>query len=261
MTFNKDNAFALTVTLIIHAIIILLLIIFGMKSIKPEGEEGLFVNFGNIEESTGQFEPQTIEETQQPASTPEVEEVKTVKAEELITQDIEKSVALAEQKKQKELEQKKVEAERIRKEQERKAAEIRKQTASVFSKSAGSNATSQGTGTTGTGNQGSLNGSPESSNTQGGGQGYGNFSLSGRSISGSLPRPSYTIQEEGIVVVQIVVNPRGSVISAGISLQGTNTDNPTLRTAALNAAKQARFNAIDGNQNQSGTITYQYRLR
>lgn len=260
MTFNKDNAYALTVTIIIHAIIILLLIFFGMKSIKPEGEEGLFVNFGNIEESTGEFEPQALEETQQPSS-PEVEEVKTVKAEELISQDIENSVAIAEQKKQKELELRKLEAERIKKEQERKAAEIRKQTASVFSKTSGSSASSQGTATSGTGNQGSLNGSPESTNTKGSGQGYGNFSLSGRSISGSLPRPSYTIQEEGIVVVQIVVNPKGYVISAGISLQGTNTDNQTLRTAALNAAKQARFNAIDGNQNQSGTITYQYRLR
>lgn len=259
MTFNKDNTIALTGTILIHLIILFLLMFFGLERTKPVGEEGLFVNFGNIEEASGTFEP-AGEEAVETESTPPVVPVKAEKPEELISQDMEKSISLADQKKKKELETKRIEENRIRREQELKAAEIRKKTASVFSKTPGQTL-SQGTSSSGSGNQGSIVGDISSINTKGGGQGYGNFSLSGRSINGSLPLPVYSIQEEGIVVVQIIVNPKGNVVSASISLQGTNTDNSALRSAALNAAKQAKFNTIQGNQNQSGTITYQYRLR
>jgi len=259
MTYTKDKAIALTGTIIVHLAILFLLLFFGLESTKPVEEEGLLVNFGNVDEAAGMFEPAGIEASAD-ESAPAVEPTQVEETEEIISQDIEKSVSLAEQKKEKELEQKRIAEERIRLEQERKAAEIRKQTASVFAKSSGKSG-SQGTSATGTGNHGSPEGSTLSSNTKGGGYGMGNFSLGGRSTYGALPLPSYTIQEEGIVVVQIIVNPKGSVISTAISLQGTNTDNSTLRSAALSAARQARFNAIQGNQNQSGTITYQYRLK
>jgi len=41
----------------------------------------------------------------------------------------------------------------------------------------------------------------------------------------------------------------------------TNTVNPALRKAAEDAAKKARFNAVDGVNNQTGTITYYFNLR
>ena len=78
---------------------------------------------------------------------------------------------------------------------------------------------------------------------------------------GALPRPGYSIEAEGVVVVRITVNTQGKVIAASVDLSGTDTDNMELRNAAINAAKQATFNAIEGNQNQSGTITYRFRLR
>jgi magnesium transporter len=87
------------------------------------------------------------------------------------------------------------------------------------------------------------------------------FSLDGRSVVGSLPRPSYSIETEGVVVVRITVNSAGTVISAGIDLLGTDTDNIELRNAALAAAKKAKFNSIDGTRNQTGTITYRFQLR
>lgn len=258
MTLSKDNTIALTGTIIVHLGLLVLLLFFGLESSKPAGEEGLLVNFGNVDEASGMFEPAGIE-AGLVGSAPAVESVQIEKTEELMNQNIEKSVTLAEQKK-KEVEQNRIDEQRLRLQQEHKASEIRKQTASVFAKSSGQ-AGSQGTSATGTGNQGSTEGSVLSTNTKGGGYGLGNFSLSGRSIDGALPLPSYSIQEEGIVVVQIVVNPKGNVISAAISLQGTNTDNGTLRSAALSAARLARFNTIQGNQNQGGTITYQYRLK
>ena len=89
----------------------------------------------------------------------------------------------------------------------------------------------------------------------------GTFDLNGRSISGEgLPIPVNTVQAEGRVVVTITVNPAGQVIATSINLR-TNTSNPALRKAAEDAAKRARFNNIDAIDNQTGTITYYFKLR
>lgn len=88
----------------------------------------------------------------------------------------------------------------------------------------------------------------------------GTFDLNGRSISGSgLPVPNITACDEGRVVVNITVSPAGEVIEVNINSR-TNTVNPDLRQAAKDAAMQARFNKIDGTDNQTGTITYYFKL-
>lgn len=68
------------------------------------------------------------------------------------------------------------------------------------------------------------------------------------------------LPEEGRVVVNITVNPAGVVIGTSINPQ-TNTVNSTLRKAAEDAAKKARFNTVEGPNNQTGTITYYFNLR
>ena len=75
-----------------------------------------------------------------------------------------------------------------------------------------------------------------------------------------MPRPVYNVQDEGRVVVTITVHPAGQVIATEINKQ-TNTVNPALRKAAEEAAKKARFNAVDGLNNQMGTITYYFNLK
>ena len=72
--------------------------------------------------------------------------------------------------------------------------------------------------------------------------------------------PINTVQDEGRVVVNITVNPAGKVIATSINRR-TNTVNPELRKAAEDAAKRAYFNQIDGIDNQSGTITYYFKLK
>ena len=62
------------------------------------------------------------------------------------------------------------------------------------------------------------------------------------------------------MVVTIVVDPSGRVISTSINKR-TNTVNAALRRAAEEAARRARFNTVDGVNNQSGTITYYFKLR
>ena len=119
---------------------------------------------------------------------------------------------------------------------------------------------SKGNASSGQGVQGSPQGNASSGATSGAG-GYGTFDLNGRSLGrGGLPLPVYNVQEEGRVVVTITVNPAGQVISTSINRR-TNTVNPALRRAAEEAARKARFNAVDGVDNQSGTITYYFKLK
>ncbi len=107
-------------------------------------------------------------------------------------------------------------------------------------------------------------GTPDGNATQGKSSGtgaFGNYDLGGRSVDGNgLQRPSYTVQEEGRVVVTITVNPSGEVIATSINKR-TNTMNAQLRAAAEDAARRTRFNSVDGPDNQTGTITYYFQLK
>ena len=91
--------------------------------------------------------------------------------------------------------------------------------------------------------------------------GYGTWDLGGRDMVGEMPRPSYNgIHDEGRVVITITVNPEGSVIDTRINNR-TNTTNVQLRNAAVEAARRTKFNAISGKNNQTGTITYYFKLK
>lgn len=142
---------------------------------------------------------------------------------------------------------------------EKAAAEAAaKRIAGAFGK--GTQMGNRGTGQTSSGLQGSPTGNAATGSSAGVG-GYGTFDLNGRSLGGSgLPKPVYNVQDEGRVVVTITVNPAGSVIQTSINKR-TNTSNPALQKAALDAARKARFNRIDGVNNQAGTITYYFKLK
>ena len=108
-------------------------------------------------------------------------------------------------------------------------------------------------------NQGSQLGNSNTGANKGAG-GYGSFNLSGRTIgSGGLPRPRYSGKEDGRIVINITVNPDGYVVSAEIG-RGTTIESIVMREWALIAAEQAKFNKIKGSNNQSGTISYTYKL-
>ena len=109
-------------------------------------------------------------------------------------------------------------------------------------------------------NQGNPFGNPNSSNLSGLGkchQGSG-WRLSGRSITGSLPKPVSSNNVTGTVVVTIEVDASGKVISAKAGAKGTNTYDTELWNAAVTAAKKTRFNGISGSTVQTGTITYNF---
>lgn len=264
-------------TLIVHLVILLILLFVFIHGTEVQEEGGVPVMLGNTELSQGDSDPYTLTEVDilnepQMESVPEQTSDVEASEQEMITQDVEETVAVTPQKKKDtakktEKEQpKKTVPEKTREqiEAEKKAAAEKaaaeaaaKKIAGAFGK--GTTMGSKGSGTTGKGIEGSPTGNGNVGKSTGVG-GVGSWDLNGRSLNGSLPVPVYNVQDEGRVVVTITVNPAGRVISTSINKR-TNTVNAALRRAAEEAARKATFNTISGVNNQTGTITYYFKLR
>ena len=294
---KKNKITGLVGTLVLHAIVLLLLFLISISKPKAQEEGGVPVMLGNMEMAQGNADPYTLtdvdvlDEPQMPAEASVPEPVPETPSEtEMITQEDEPSIAVPKKEtpkpktkteivkakkeivkvdkeiakaKEKSEAEKRAEAERLAAEkkaaEERAAAEAAaKRIAGAFGK--GTQMGSKGTSNSGQGIQGSPTGNSADGKTSGVG-GYGTFDLNGRSLGpGGLPRPVYNVQEEGRVVVTITVNPAGQVIQTSINKR-TNTANAALRKAAEDAARKARFNVVDGVNNQTGTITYYFKLK
>ncbi|MBQ8239663.1 MAG: energy transducer TonB [Bacteroides sp.] len=290
---KKNKVTGLVGTLVLHAVLLVLLFLIAISKPKAQEEGGVPVMLGNMEMAQGNADPYTLtdvdilDEPQLPTEVSAPEPVPTPPVEsEMITQEDEPTVAVPKKEtpkptpkkeavkketpkkepvkpKEKTEAEKRAEAERLAAEkkaaEEKAAAEAAaKRIAGAFGK--GTQMGSKGNADSGNGIQGSPTGNAAEGQTTGVG-GYGTFDLNGRSLGpGGLPRPVYNVQEEGRVVVTITVNPAGQVIQTSINKR-TNTVNAALRKAAEDAARKARFNAVGGVNNQTGTITYYFKLK
>lgn len=272
---KKGKYVGMVGALLVHVAIIALLIFVGFVMPRPSEEDGIPVMLGEVPDALGDADPSLVKVDVMPEEVaPDVQEPTE---QDIITQEDEETIVLkpkTEPKKKKEVKKPEIKkpeksaaekAEEARKlaeakaEKERREAEeaARKRVSGAFGKGAqmGNKGNTEGQGI-----QGSPTGNAPTGATSGTG-GYGTFNLGGRSIGeGGLPRPVYNVQDEGRVVVSITVNPAGQVIATSINRQ-TNTVNPSLRKAAEDAAKKARFNAVSGLNNQTGTITYYFNLK
>ena len=276
--YRKDKLVGLLGTLIVHGIVFLLLWLLFIRASEPQAESGVPVLLGTelLAQGDGdKFEMTEVDVQPIPQEfSAQPENNFSPTGEEILSQDMEETIAV-EPKKEKKKEEKvtpanpaelpspeqpkeNTEAE-LRAEAERAAAEAAARSiAGAFGK--GYSMENRGEAETGKGIQGSTEGNSETGKPTGVG-GYGSFDLNGRTLGeGGLPRPEYNVQDEGRVVVTIIVNPTGQVVSADIHRR-TNTVNATLRKAALDAARKARFNAVNSVNNQSGTITYYFKLK
>ena len=105
-------------------------------------------------------------------------------------------------------------------------------------------------------------GQPDGNTKEGKTAGSANAHLKGRNVVGTLPRPTYNAQLEGIVVVQIKVDQYGNVTEAVPGVEGTTVTNTALWNAARAAAMKAHFNmSADAPVLQTGTITYKFKLQ
>ena len=275
---NKGEYIGMLGALLVHVAIIALLILVSFTLPNNQDEGGVPVMMGDVDASLGNYDPSTMVDVDvlPPEDVPEVVESQETVEQEMITQTEEETVVIkpkVEPKKEKPevvkkpektaaekaAEAKKLAEEKAERERKAAAEAAAKRVSGAFGKGAQMDG-SKGTANSGTGVEGSKDGNSSSGAKTGAG-GYGTFDLGGRSIGeGGLPRPVYNVQEEGRVVVSITVNPAGHVIATSINRQ-TNTVNTALRKAAEDAAKRARFNAVEGVNNQTGTITYYFNLR
>lgn len=271
---TKEQAWGLAVTAVAHLLLFLLLWLLVIRKPLPQAEAGVPVILGNTELASGdayQYTEVNVAPVPSPVTTT-VPPPSTSPAEPLVTQADEPTVALPSSDKkqdkkrvetpkktaeQLEAERRAQEAERQRREAEELARVANSRIAGAFGK--GTTMQGRGDAATGNGTQGSPQGNSQEGVVSGTG-GYGSYDLGGRSLMGSLPRPSYNVQEEGRVVVTITVNPEGRVIQATINSR-TNTANASLRRAALDAARKAVFNKVSTVNNQQGTITYYFQLK
>ena len=274
---KKGEYIGMLGALLVHVAIIALLILVSFTLPNNQDEGGVPVMMGDVDASLGNYDPSTMVDVDvlPPEDVPEVVESQETVEQEMITQTEEETVVIkpkVEPKKEKPevvkkpektaaekaAEAKKLAEEKAERERKAAAEAAAKRVSGAFGKGAQMDG-SKGTANSGTGVEGSKDGDSSSGAKTGAG-GYGTFDLGGRSIGeGGLPRPVYNVQEEGRVVVSITVNPAGHVIATSINRQ-TNTVNTALRKAAEDAAKRARFNAVEGVNNQTGTITYYFNL-
>jgi len=272
MKLTKEEITGFAGSLLLCILLLLLLYFIVIRTTVKSEEEGILVNFGTVDWSSGTFEPRaqgTDRVIPQEESAPPAERVPVPEYNPpVITQETEETVAIQaakreeEQRKkaQEEAEQRRLAEEKRKAEEEKRRRDAINQQVSGAFGAGTSDQSQEGTAQSGAGNQGSSQGNAPTGVYQGVGGEGNTFNLTGRTIgSGGLPRPAYSVQVEGRIVVNITVDPKGIVIFAEVG-RGTNIDNETMRHSALEAAKKATFNSISGTNNQSGTITYNYKL-
>lgn len=220
------------------------LMLFASMSIeRPDTEQGILVNFGSVDDAGGKLD-MALSDRSQRVSAPKPQDVQP--EEPMLTSEEEDAPEV-------------VQSPKPRKPQKEVVEEQPNPRALFPGRTQGSQSKSEGQ-TEGEGNQGVEHGSLDGAHTEGGGIGSGgsSFDLSGRMLVGSLPKPLYNADEEGKVIVNIMVDAAGNVTSATKAV-GTSIADMELVGAALKAARQARFSAAEGQDVQRGTITYVFR--
>ena len=83
--------------------------------------------------------------------------------------------------------------------------------------------------------------------------------LKGRGLVGNLPKPDYPGNKTGEIVIRVPVDASGRVTGASFEPKGSTESDPQLVSAALEAARKARFTESRAAV-QGGTITYVFRM-
>lgn len=233
---RKSELYGYIGTVVSGIIILLILFFVILPGLKTAEDDGIMISFGDAVEGGGNTDATTQ------MMIPEASAPRAQIKEELITQT-EKSVAINETRKKNEPTQSNAD-ERYRKEQQ-----ASQQADELIGGSFG-NSTNAGSGST-SGAQSA--GNPVGSGTSGG----NSWSLNGRNLLGTIPTPAYNQNVEGYITVDIRVDASGNVIST--SVKKATISDPSLRNAALTAAKRTRFSS--GSGTAVGTITYNFKLR
>lgn len=242
---KRDKIQAIAATVAVH-LAVLLILWFTLLGPEPMGEgSGVLVQIGFVDEASGMFESNADQPEQTQSAQPQEND------NELITQSDEESVQI----------EKKEEKKEKAPQEPPKDDRIANQVKNAFGKGV-SNEGSRGDSDEEAGTQGNPFGNSSTGEITGVG-GYGGYNLGGRGLVGSLPYPQYdNSNDAGTIAVSITVNPRGEVIGAIATVngsKGTAFSNPKLRASAEAAARKSRFERSSGSANQTGVIVYIFK--
>ncbi len=258
----------MTITVVMHVVILLLLFYVGLSYLDPPPENGIAVNFGTTETGSGNIQPtEAIKSAPKVTTPPPVSQPKTEIKEEVVTQDSEDAPVI---KKEETVEQKETPVvEPVKKEVpvEPDPTPDKKTTDALSSLINGPKSDGKTTGGEGPdkdgGDKGDPNGDPNAKSYYGTGKGLdgdGNYLLGGRK---ALNKKKFVqdCNEAGTVVVSIEVDRQGRVTSATAGVRGTTNNSKCLLEPAKRAALATRFNNDDkAPQKQIGKIIYRFSL-
>jgi protein TonB len=261
---KKYQRIAWIISIVLHVLLLVLFLFIGFEERDPPLEEigmPLTIRLGFDEAGQGEtFDQATPQEavSTEAASTPTPQSTPNY-----ATQDAQQTIAVKKDEKPKEEIQKPAQ-EIIQKPEEPKVNEHLNHLINKFK-----NNTNTGNGTqNGGGNDGvaGAQGRPDGSKTGGdiGGSfpgGGGSFLLKGRNML-SVPIIQDNSQDEGKVVVEILVDRKGNVIRATPGARGTTTNSPVLFKKAQEAAFKAKFTPNDQvAEEQTGTMTFIFKFQ
>lgn len=250
MEATVRNRYSIIITVFLHFGIVALLLLLGFRTPLPLPEEqGIAVNFGNSDDGSGIIEPNQLQ--QQVSSLQSNQEG-------VLTQNIENAVSIKNNNIIKNNNQQTNNQTQNQNQQQQQQVNQN----ALFPTNQNNNSNSEGE-TNGNNNQGNPNGDPNVKNHNGTPNETGNsYSLAGRSINGSLPKPIYPGNEQGKVVVEIFVDRSGVVTKANAGIKGSTLLSKKYLDAAYNAALKAKFDENpDAAELQKGTITYNFMFQ
>lgn len=256
-SFNKSEKYGLTGTVVFHVLLILLFLLTGLTyTVPPPAEEGIQINFGFDDQGSGQEQTQSAVQNRQEKVVEKLEKesVQAKAEEEVLTQKSEEAPQVNTEK-----------TENIRKEEVKEEPKPSKELSNALSKWKNSSENkSASDGITGkNGDQGDPTGSKESKNYTGGsgGNGFKLIGLGGRSMV-RPPNIQDNSQEEGKVIVDIIVDKDGNVLRANPGARGSTTTSSVLYKIAKEAALSTKFNVNpQAPEQQKGQIVFTFLVK
>ena len=288
-TQHKKKSFTLTTLLL--SVLLLILFYIGLNYMDPPEENGISVNFGTTNYGSGKVQP-LKKIRSEPLDTPPVEPnkqeevveeavqeevVEESPAEKILTQESAEAVKIKQAKEAKKkaeaaverekakaakiAQQKKAAEEKARKEQEAKKRKLDALMGGL-NKSDGTDSGSEGDDNR-AGDKGQPGGDPYATSyygSPGSGNGTGGYGLKGRTLV-NKGQEKQNCNEAGRVVVKIVVDRNGKVISATPGVKGTTNNSPCLLEPARKTAFLHKWNLDSGAPNQQvGFVVVNFKL-
>lgn len=261
MSFLKDKykRRAALGTFLVHLLLVFIFYSFGLKYMDPKIEEGIAIEFGYVESGSGEDITQSkelVEELVEPNEQLEemVESHESEIEEEVLTQDTEEAPVITEEA----LKEESKESVVVKEEEQLKASdELQQALSNLFQ----SNQNTQSGNTDNLGAQGDISGSIEGAEEAVGGVGNSSdgYELGTRKAI-RKPKPNYSCNETGVVVIRVWVNAEGITYKAELDLKNTTDTSPCLVKEAKAAAMKTIWLADENAKpTQIGSIIYNFR--